>query len=274
MGVPSFIERLTYSKKLHDKDLRFLKTVNVGGDKMNPKKEVAVNEFLEAHGADCVVTKGYGLTETSANAVCPRSKECNKVGSVGIPNARNNIKIVDTETGQELGYNEIGEICLAGPSLIRGYLDNEEEDRIAFRIENGVRWLHTGDSGRVDEDGVLFFDDRIKRMIVRFDGFKVYPSKIESVITGLPGVEECCVVAVDDVSHTQGQLPFAYVVQSAETDDCVGRLEEELTVACQNGLPEYSQPTGFAFVSEIPLTPVGKVDYRALEELPKEGVAK
>ncbi|MBO2516694.1 MAG: hypothetical protein CW338_05355, partial [Clostridiales bacterium] len=137
MGVPSYIERLTRSKKLNNADLNFLKTVIVGGDKINPETEIAVNQYLKAHNSKCRVIKGYGMTEMSSNAVFPRCDECNKIGSVGTPLVRNNLKIINPETQEELSYNEVGEIYLTGPTLISGYWDNEDENKKVFRIEEG-----------------------------------------------------------------------------------------------------------------------------------------
>ena len=97
--------------------------------------------------------KRYGLTEMSSNAVFPRCNECNKIGSVGTPLVGNNLRVIDFETGEELGYNEIGEICLTGPTLIDGYFNNEEETKKVFKTENGVRWLHTSDSGYLTRMG-------------------------------------------------------------------------------------------------------------------------
>lgn len=151
--------------------------------------------------------------------------------------------------------------------MIRGYFNNEEESKLAFKTEDAVRWIHAGDRGHIDEDGVICFEDRLKRMLVRHDGFKVYPSKIESVIASLPQVDACCVVDVADAGHVQGQLPFAFIVPNREKDDNAHKLEEALAEACRSGLPEHSQPCGFAFITEIPLTPVGKVDYLALKEM-------
>lgn len=273
MGVPSHVEGLMSSQKLPKTDLSFLKTVIVGGDKMNPETEVSINEFLKAHNSNCRVIKGYGLTEMSSNAVFPRCNECNKIGSVGTPLVGNNLRVIDFETGKELGYNEIGEICLTGPTLIDGYFNNEEETKKVFKTENGVRWLHTGDSGYVDEDGVVFFCDRLKRMIVRHDGFKVYPAKIENVIRSVPGVKDCCVVGIPDINHTQGKLPLAFIVLQNASSIFTKELKDAVTDTCQKGLPEYSQPADIRICRSIPITQIGKVDYRALEELAKENTS-
>ena len=237
---------------------------------MNPESEAAVNVFLEQHNSHCRVIKGYGLTEMSSNAVFPRNNECNKIGSVGTPLVENTLKIIDSSNGAELGYNEIGEICLTGPTLIDGYWQNEEENRRVFKSENGVRWIHTGDRGYMDEDGVVFFSDRVKRMIVRHDGFKVYPSKIEAVIIRSSKVENCCVIGISDRFHMQGMLPFVYVVLKPEFLLEKAAAKKEIELLCKNELPEYSQPYNIEFINSLPLTSFGKVDYRALEETAKK----
>ena len=271
MGVPSYIERLMHSEKLYHADLCFLKTVIVGGDKMNPDAEVEVNRFLKAHNSKCRVIKGYGLTEMSSNAVFPRCDACNKIGSVGTPLIGNNLKIIDSETGTELGYHEVGEICLTGPTLIDGYWNNAEGISKIFFVLDGVRWLRTGDRGYMDEDGVVFFHDRVKRMIVRHDGFKVFPSKIEGVICQSDKVADCCAVGVEDDKHSQGEIPVVFAVLNPSGNSMESDVERELRLLCKQGLPEYSQPKSIHFVSEFPLTPVGKIDYHALEAIAKGG---
>ena len=129
-------------------------------------------------------------------------------------------------------------------------------------------WIHSGDIGHMDEDGFLFVDGRIKRVIVRHDGFKVFPSQIENVISKCNSVNACCAVGVTDKSHSQGKLPLAFVVKSGnENDDTV---KSELFELCKNELPEYAQPIDFVFVDSLPLTPIGKIDYRALEKRAEE----
>lgn len=266
MGVPSYVECLMYSAKMQKADLCFLKTVIVGGDKMNPETEVAVNVFLKAHNSSCCVIKGYGLTEMSSNAVFPRCNECNKIGSVGTPLVGNNLKIVDSETGKELGYNDVGEICLTGPTLIDGYWDNEEENKKVFIIEDGVRWIHTGDRGYIDEDGVVFFNDRVKRIIVRSDGHNVWPSDSERVIEKHPCVEACCVIGVPDVAAGQGEIVTAFVVIKRDSEKAEEQIIEELKAECLKNLPTRDVPLQYFIRSELPLSGVGKIDYRALEE--------
>lgn len=269
MGVPSYVERLMYSDKIQRADLSFLKTVIVGGDKMNPETEVIVNDFLKAHNSSCHVIKGYGLTEMSSNAVFPRCNECNKIGSVGTPLVKNNIKIINSETGKEIGYNEVGEICLTGPTLIDGYWDNEEENTRVFKIEDSVRWIHTGDRGYIDEDGVVFFNDRVKRIIVRSDGHNVWPSDSERIIEKHQSIENCCVVGVPDVAAGQGEIVTAFIVIKRDSKKAEEQIIDELKAECLKNLPTRDVPIQYYVCPELPLSGVGKVDYRALEEMAK-----
>lgn len=270
MGVPSYIERLMYSEKIQKMDLGFLKTVIVGGDKMNPEAETKVNDFLIAHNSCCRVIKGYGLTEMSSNAVFPRCDSCNKIGSVGTPLVHNNLKIIDPETGKELGYNEVGEICLTGPTLIDGYWNNEEENKKVFKTEEGVRWIHTGDRGYIDEDGVVFFNDRVKRIIVRSDGHNVWPSDSERIIEKHPCIESCCVVGVKDVEAGQGEIVTAFIVIKKDCEKAAERIIEELKEECLKNLPTRDVPLQYFVRPELPLSGVGKIDYRALEKQAEE----
>ena len=160
-----------------------------------------------------------------------------------------------------------GEICICTPTVMKGYYNKPDEtDMILRRHADGQIWAHTGDVGYMDEDGFVYLDSRIKRMIIRHDGFKVFPSMIENVISRHPAVHQCSVVGCTDKDHVQGRLPFVYVVLDPEGDKKKRQIVRELRQLCNEELPEYVQPVGYKFISEMPFTPVGKVDYRKLEE--------
>ncbi len=125
--------------------------------------------------------------------------------------------------------------------------------------------MHSGDIGYMTEDGFLFVIDRIKRMIIRHDGFKVFPSLIEAVISSSESVSACSVVGVADKGHSQGRLPIAFVTSPNPITDWES-IKMQLTVLCQKELPEYAQPVDFIRLDKMPLTPIGKVDFRALEQ--------
>ena len=148
-----------------------------------------------------------------------------------------------------------------------GYYGKETATAEIVKIHSdGTKWVHSGDMGYMNEQGSLFILDRIKRMIVRFDGFKVFPSMLEKVIMEHPGVEACCVVGISDSSHSQGKLPVVYLVPKKKETKRDENLIAELQILCRKEIPEYAQPIAYYFRDELPLTPIGKIDYRKLEE--------
>lgn len=266
LGVPAHIEYLMYSPELAKTDLSEIKSVIVGGDKLNPEMEIAINKFLLAHHCKCKVSKGYGLSEMSSSAVFPNCEASNKIGSVGIPLVNNNIKVIDSESGEELGYDQIGEICLTGPTLIEGYWKNKEEDRKVFWVEEGGRWLHTGDRGYIDKDGVVFFNDRVKRIIVRSDGHNVWPSDSEKIIEKDERIANVCVVGTKPDHGKQGEVVTAYIVIKEEVVENPDRIIDSLRRELLKSLPTRDIPEKYIIKKELPLTPNGKVDYRVLEQ--------
>ncbi len=266
-GVPSHWGNVIESKVLRDVDLSYLITPTVGGDGMSIQLEQRANQFLDEHRAPGHIIKGYGMTEgCSLAAGCVSG--VNAEGSVGIPMPQNMISIFDQETGRELQYGQHGEICITGPSTMLGYFRNPEAtDEIIRTHEDGRRWIHTGDLGYMTEDGMLYIDGRIKRMMIRQDGFKVFPSLIEKAISTHPAVRDCCVVGIRDRAFSQGQLPIAFVVATLPESGSADSIKKELADICRRDLPEYAQPVDFCFRKELPVTGIGKVDYRALEKI-------
>ena len=227
--------------------------------------EQTVNDFLAAHGARYPIAKGYGMTEVSSAATVAAGLD-NKPGSVGIPMVNTVVAAFEPGTDQELPIGQRGELCISGPCLMKGYYNKPEETAILLRRHpDGRVWAHTGDMGYLDEDGFVFLDSRIKRMIIRHDGFKVFPSMIENVVSRHPAVHQCSVVGCADKDHTQGRLPFVYIVLKANTTAKKKQVIRELERMCAEELPEYVQPVAYKFISSMPMTPVGKVDYRQLE---------
>lgn len=265
-AVPSFITPMLKDSKLKNVDMSCFKWVAVGGDGMNEALEQELNEFFKQHNSDVEVGKGYGMSEVCASAITGR-QGVNKIGSVGIPLVKNNIKIVDTESNNECTYGEIGELSMLCPSLMLGYKDNEEATNELVRVHSdGKKWLHTGDLAYVDEDGFVFLVGRIKRIIMTTNdgmGYKVFPNIIEEEIKKNSNVFEVCVIGA-----TQGnnQVLRACIVLKK---DAVGRekqVETQLRDTFDKDMPEYQRPTFYEFMDELPLTAVGKVDYKTLEE--------
>ena len=214
-GVPTHYQQLASDPKLRDKDLSFIINYAAGGDSLSRGAEQTVNDFLAAHGARYPIAKGYGMTEVSSAATVAAGLD-NKPGSVGIPMVNTVVAAFEPGTDQELPIGQRGELCISGPCLMKGYYNKPEETAILLRRHpDGRVWAHTGDMGYLDEDGFVYLDSRIKRMIIRHDGFKVFPSMIENVVSRHPAVHQCSVVGCTDKDHTQGRLPFVYIVLKA-----------------------------------------------------------
>ena len=264
-GVPTHYQQLASDPKLRDKDLSFIINYAAGGDSLSRGAEQTVNDFLAAHGARYPIAKGYGMTEVSSAATVAAGLD-NKPGSVGIPMVNTVVAAFEPGTDQELPIGERGELCISGPCLMKGYYNKPEETAILLRRHpDGRVWAHTGDMGYLDEDGFVYLDSRIKRMIIRHDGFKVFPSIIENVVSRHPAVHQCSVVGCADKDHVQGRLPFVYIVLKADTTAKKKQVIRELERMCAEELPEYVQPVAYKFIPSMPMTPVGKVDYRQLE---------
>lgn len=264
-GVPTHYQQLASDPKLRDKDLSFIINYAAGGDSLSRGAEQTVNDFLAAHGARYPIAKGYGMTEVSSAATVAAGLD-NKPGSVGIPMVNTVVAAFEPGTDQELPIGQRGELCISGPCLMKGYYNKPEETAILLRRHpDGRVWAHTGDMGYLDEDGFVYLDSRIKRLIIRHDGFKVFPSMIENVVSRHPAVHQCSVVGCADKDHTQGRLPFVYIVLKSDTTAKKKQVIRELERMCAEELPEYVQPVAYKFISSMPMTPVGKVDYRQLE---------
>lgn len=264
-GVPAHYQQLAADPKLRDKDLSFIINYAAGGDSLSRGAEQTVNDFLAAHGARYPIAKGYGMTEVSSAATVAAGLD-NKPGSVGIPMVNTVVAAFEPGTDQELPIGQRGELCISGPCLMKGYYNKPEETAILLRRHpDGRVWAHTGDMGYLDEDGFVYLDSRIKRMIIRHDGFKVFPSMIENVVSRHPAVHQCSVVGCADKDHVQGRLPFVYIVLKADTTAKKKQVIRELERMCAEELPEYVQPAAYKFIPSMPMTPVGKVDYRQLE---------
>ena len=266
LGVPTYFDKLRTNPKMKSVNLEFFESAGAGGDSITASFESEINEFLKSHQSKYEIAKGYGMTEVSSAATACRGK-VNKFQSVGTPHLKTVVGIFEPDTDIELKYNQQGEVCICAPTVMLGYYDQEEETvKILKKHSDGTIWIHSGDIGHMDEDGFLFIDGRIKRLVIRHDGFKVFPSLIENKLAMNQAVKECCVIGMQDKAHSQGELPFACIVLESTFIGQENTVKEELIKLCEAELPEYAQPIGFKFLDELPLTPIGKVDYRALAE--------
>jgi len=264
ISTPAFYEILMQSKEVKNMDLSFLLTLGSGGDSMNAGLEAKLERFMKDHNIRYPLAQGYGMSEVSAPAsFCVNDRY--KKGSVGIPCVTTLIGIFDPDTGDELGYGERGEICISGPSMMKGYFNRTEETDIVMRRHcDGRVWVHSGDIGYMDEDGFLFVEGRIKRMITRFDGHKVFPINIESLVSEHQAVRNCVAIGINDRDHIQGQYPMV-LVELAEGSDS-DKICREIFDICNARLEERGKPVAVISVDSVGLTGFGKNDYRAFEK--------
>ena len=265
-SIPQYCLAMLNDPKLKEMDLSELKYVVAGGEAMDATAEAELNAFLKDHGADMQVTKGYGCTEFTS-VVTFTYPEVNFLHSVGIPFPFVNVKIVDPDTNEELPCGERGELCVTGPGLMLGYYNNPEAtDNIVKVHADGQRWLHMGDLGFVDEDGIVYITGRIKRIIMTKgdDGnvTKMFPDRIENVVNKCEDVNASCVIGVKDDERIH--YPKAYIELKDVTMD-KDLVRENILEICRKKLPNYQIPVEFEFISELPRTERGKIDYKVLD---------
>ncbi len=270
IAVPTFWKAVLKNEKLKNQDLSYVKYLVTGGDNMDESLEYETNKFFHERNSKAQICKGYGLSEAVAG-VTYAFDECNKKGSIGIPMFGNDFKVVDIDTNSTLGYNEEGEFCLSGPTVMKEYLNNDKETEMVIEIDkNGKRWLHTGDMGYLDEDGVFYYTQRKKRMLVS-SGHNVYPKQIEDVICSNKNVESCFVVGLNH--DYKGSVPKAYIVLKKGINldkNVIFQIKD----SCSKKLSKHSVPSEFEFIEskDIPETKYGKVDYMALTKKANEKV--
>jgi long-chain acyl-CoA synthetase len=259
-GVPTLYEALTRHPALQDADLSSLRAAFSGADALPEPVRLGFEELVAQGGGNVRLLEGYGLTE-GLSAVMGMPLAESRPGSIGVPFPDTQVAICSFGEAEHLPQGDEGEICVAGPTVMLGYLDDPEATAAALKVHaDGRTWLHTGDIGRMDEDGFFFFTSRLKRMI-KSSGFNVFPSQVEAALHEHPAVAEVCVVGVPDPK--QGERVLAVVVP-AGTAGQRDELEAELIAHCRARLIKWSCPREIEFRSELPKTRVGKIDFMAL----------
>ena len=258
--VPSMLEAFLRTDAFDGKDLSFLMGIFCGADSTPVELQERMNAFLKAHNCSEQVREGYGLTETvTACMLNPLGHV--KPGSIGVPMGETKYRIVKPGTFEDLPVGESGELIIASPVVMLGYLDEPEETAKTIRMENGERWLFTGDMCYTDEDGYLFFVQRLKRLIIT-GGYNVSPAQVERVINDTEGVKASCVVGVKD--RLTGQRVVACVVPDAGVDE--KKLRTVILSECRKRLAQYAVPTSIRFIEKMPLTKMGKINFTQIEK--------
>ena len=261
VGVPTLFEALL-NTKLKKTDLKSVTAVICGGDALNQTLRDKINKFLKAHGSEAKIRVGYGLTEGSG-AVCLSPENSFADGIIGVPFPDMDFKIIKNDTFKAQPVGGEGEICISGPLVMMGYLGDDEETAKTIRLhDDGKIWLHTGDLGRLGEDGLIYFAQRLKRMIIS-SGYNIYPTHLESIINSHEGVLTSTVIGIDH--HYKGQVPKAFIVLKPGYK-AGKKIEKEIRALLERNVPIYALPAAYEFRDKLPQTLVGKVAFKKLEE--------
>lgn len=266
-AVPSLLKMSMNDSDPGSNAFKDIKVVVVGGDYLSPQVKSEYEEYLKAHGSSAVVKSGYGLSEACGFCCCTAEVDekhvDNHKGTLGIPNPDMIVKIFEPNSDIEKSLGDVGEICITGPTLMMGYINEDEETKKTLVIHNdGKTWLHTGDLGYMDKDGFIFYTSRLKRMIIT-NGYNVYPIELEDIINKCKYVDTCTVVGIPH--KIKSQTPKAVIVLKSNVQD-TPEVREEIRRYCYKNIAKYAVPTEYEFRTSLPKTAVGKVAYRDLEK--------
>lgn len=267
IGVPTLFDALSRNPKMQKADLSCLRATFSGADSLPRPVKERFEGMVKKQGGNIQLLEGYGLTE-AVTAIMATPLGSYREGSVGVPFPDMLAKIVRLGTTEEAAIGEEGEICVAGPAVMLGYLDSPQETADTLkRHADGRTWLHTGDVGTMDEDGFFYFKLRQKRMI-KSSGMNVYPAQVEELLYKHPKVRDACVIGVPDEAQVQAVKAFVVLKNPA---DASPETEKELINYCRDQLIKWSCPRSIEFRNDLPKTLVGKVAFNVLE---KEEIAK
>ena len=261
-GVPTLYEALLRLPDMDGADLSCLKGVFSGGDSLSVELKKKFDKFLADHKATIQVREGYGTTET-VTACCLTPSHMCKEGSIGLPFSDTYIKIVEPGTDREVPYGTEGEILLAGPTVMKEYMNHPDETAQTLRTHgDGLTWVYTGDLGIMDDQGFVYFKGRAKRMIIS-SGYNIYPGQLENILDAHELVQMSCVIGIPDPLKIQKVKAYVKLVPDAAADDETKKL---LLDYCRENIAKYAMPYDIEFRDDMPKTLVGKVAYRVLEE--------
>lgn len=264
-AVPSLLTMSLKGVDPGSTGLKDIKTVVVGGDYLSPQTKAEFEKFLKDHGSNGVVKVGYGLSEASGFccSTAPIEEKYVQNGTLGVPNPDIIVKDFEPNSDIEKSYNDVGEICVTGPTIFMGYINEDKETKNTLvKHTDGKIWLHTGDLGYIDKNGFVYYTSRLKRMIIS-NGYNIYPIELEEIIKKCKYVEDCTVVAVPH--KIKSQTPKAVIVLKKDVEDTLA-VRSEIRKYCMDNIARYAIPTEFEYRKDIPKTAIGKVAYRDLQK--------
>jgi len=259
-GVPTLFDALSHDPSLRGADLSCLRVTISGADRLPSPVKERFEALVAGGGGKVQLIEGYGLTETVTGVILTPLQE-SRPGSIGVPLPDMDAIICRPDTTEEVPVGEEGEICLAGPAVMQGYLGDPSTTAEALRVHaDGRTWLHTGDLGRMDADGYFYFTCRLKRLI-KSSGYNVYPAQVEEILLTHPAVAEAAVIGVPDPVQIERVVG---IVVLKEPGAAGKEQERQLIAHCRERLVKWSCPRTIVFVSDLPKTRLGKIDYGAL----------
>ena len=261
-GLPSQYKEMVKEDNVNYSSIKYIVS---GGSNLDDNLHSKLQEKLKKGGSSAIPTNGYGMTELGSCAAC--SFGMNFTGS-GIPLFKNNIKIVDLDNSNKtLGKNEFGEVYMTGPSMMLGYYNRPKETDEVIKIENGIKWIKTGDIGKVNKDGDIFIQGRIKRMSLVMDPETGISSKanhgdIEKIIKQHEMVSDCAVVAVPDENTYNAIKAYIVLRENQNYQSVLYDINEN----CHKQLRKNFSPIEYSIIDQIPINKNGKIDYLLLEK--------
>lgn len=242
-----------------------------GGDKIAKTEVESFQEMFATKGCSAPILNGAGFNEI-LGAGCVNPWHANRPGSIGIPMYDELVSIFDPDTLEEKKLGERGEICYKTESAFQCYARDEEKTKAVKRLHpDGTLWLHSNDLGYQDQDGFIYIDGRLSRVIT-VGAFKIAASQIEDVVQAYPAVKECVAVAVPD--EEKGEVPMIHIVLKEEYKEEENAIIEQIKELCQEQLKEKAAPKYYNVLEEMPYTSNNKQDFRRLEKMGLEILEK
>ena len=259
--VPSLLALICKGKS--GSELKHVKGIFCGGDYLSIELKEMTEKYFRDRGSNARVRIGYGLSEATAFFLATCNHIPYKSSSIGIPNPDTIVKVFEVGTEIECKDGEVGEICVNGPTIMMGYINNDKEtEKVLIKHKDGNVWLHTGDLGYRSEEGEFFFSSRLKRMIIS-NGYNIYPTELEEIISKHPYVDSCVVIGIKH--KVKQQVPKAVIVLKEGIDDSF-MVKSEIKKYCEESLAAYQRPHEYEFKETLPKTAIGKIAYRDLED--------
>lgn len=261
--TPSTIEHILLSKNFKNSDLSYIRFIICGKDILNEYLYNKLTKFLYEHNSDASIVITFGCQEATSNIAMSKENEIDCFDTI-IENTK--IKIVNLESKKECKINEIGQICISGPTIMKEYYKDDKTDKVLIKDKNGITWLYSNDLGFIDSNNNLHFKSNIKRLIIS-NGIEIYPEEIENIIKRHKYIKDVSIVGVPH--PYKKEVVKAYLVLK---DGLVlnSEIKKDVKEYCEKNIPKYALPYAYGYRKELPKTNYGKIAYNSLINLKNE----